>query len=283
MKKSRLKQLLTKTAEVGAMQSLNVPPNFPRSHPDDGEVEPTDGSAGLELRPRSGAAVSYLATKAQMKVEALEEKLNNLQENLVGFYVPIESIQEYSRKFRIHFDECSIELLSASIRAYGICETLAVRPHPEQDGKFILLSGERRLIAARRAGLTKVPVRVLMVDEKEAANIALSLGLVAEALTDFELARGLDSVASFCQNDIKNTWIPGTTYQKIEELLSFKKLPVQIRADLEQNPSLIKAKDVEEILEIFAENERRNIEFEKFWLLLKNHLSQRELFVSVPE
>jgi ParB family chromosome partitioning protein len=92
-------------------------------------------------------------------------------------------------------DPAELEELADSIRQHGILEPLLVREllatghGPE--GRLELLAGERRLEAAKLAGLASVPVRVLNVTDQEAAAIALTENLAREDLTVWEEAGGL--------------------------------------------------------------------------------------------
>ena len=61
--------------------------------------------------------------------------------------------------------------LAASITALGIIQPMTVRP--AEDGRYLLVAGERRLAAALAAGLTEVPAIVREMDDKEALEIAL--------------------------------------------------------------------------------------------------------------
>ena len=88
-----------------------------------------------------------------------------------------------------------LEELADSIRTHGILEPLLVREllatghGPE--GRLELLAGERRLEAAKLAGLETVPVRVLNVTDQEAAAIALTENLARSDLTAWEEAQGI--------------------------------------------------------------------------------------------
>lgn len=76
----------------------------------------------------------------------------------------IDLIQFDERQPRKEFDEEKLKELSESIKTYGILQPLTVR---ETSNGFVLLAGERRLRAARLAGLTKVPVVVNKVQDDE--------------------------------------------------------------------------------------------------------------------
>jgi ParB/RepB/Spo0J family partition protein len=88
---------------------------------------------------------------------------------------------------RTSFDEESLTELEASIREHGIVQAPTVRPAP--DGGYIVIAGERRLIAAKRAGIERVPV-VIRGDEGARAA-ALAENLIREDLDPIDTARAL--------------------------------------------------------------------------------------------
>src|SRR5262245_11714056 len=63
--------------------------------------------------------------------------------------------------------------LAESIRARGILQPLFARPHPTQAGKYDLLAGERRFVAAGLAELAEVPVIVQELTDEEALSLTL--------------------------------------------------------------------------------------------------------------
>ena len=87
---------------------------------------------------------------------------------------------------RQNFDEAALEDLSESIRQYGILQPLIVRLLPERG--YELLAGERRLRAARKAGLEKVPALVREYNDAEISEIALIENIQRENLNIIEEA-----------------------------------------------------------------------------------------------
>ena len=89
---------------------------------------------------------------------------------------------------RKHFDEQELQELSESIRTYGILNPLTVRL---RCGKYELVAGERRLRAARLAGLQEVPCILVDVNLEEAGLLALVENLQRKDLDFLEEAEGL--------------------------------------------------------------------------------------------
>lgn len=101
--------------------------------------------------------------------------------------VPTTRIRPNRYQPRTTFDEEGIRDLAASIAQKGVLQPLIVTP--SEDG-YELVSGERRLRAARRAGLLTVPVVVRKVEERELLEIALIENLQREDLDPIEEATG---------------------------------------------------------------------------------------------
>ena len=85
--------------------------------------------------------------------------------------VGVELIQRNPRQPRVRFSGDELTELAASIREHGVIQPLIVSPN--SDGTFILIAGERRLQAARKAGLQRVPVITRQASNQEFLELAL--------------------------------------------------------------------------------------------------------------
>ncbi len=83
----------------------------------------------------------------------------------------VESISRNPRQPRVQFDAGELEELAASIREHGIIQPLIVSPG--RGGNFTLIAGERRLQAAKRAGLKTVPIIVRQASDRQLLELAL--------------------------------------------------------------------------------------------------------------
>ena len=102
--------------------------------------------------------------------------------------VPIGQIFPNPYQPRKSFDEAALEELSASIAQYGVLQPLLVSP--TEDGRYLLIAGERRLRASRMAKLTEVPVIISDYTTQQIAEIALIENLQREDLHFLEEAEG---------------------------------------------------------------------------------------------
>lgn len=108
--------------------------------------------------------------------------------------VPISHVEPRKGQPRTVFDEEKIAELAASIEEHGLIQPLTVREIG--DGFYQIIAGERRWRAARQAGLTEVPVRILDADDKTASELALVENLQREDLNPVEEAQGYQSLMS---------------------------------------------------------------------------------------
>ena len=99
--------------------------------------------------------------------------------------VAIANIQLPTSQPRRYFDEEKLAQLVQSVKAHGVLEPLLVRPS-NQAGQYELVAGERRLRAARAAGLEVVPVSVRDFTDQEALQVALMENLQREDLNPVE-------------------------------------------------------------------------------------------------
>ena len=87
---------------------------------------------------------------------------------------------------RKHFDEAKLAELARSVEQHGILQPLIVRP---ADGEYELVAGERRLRAAKIAGLPRVPVVIRSLTDREMMEIALIENLQRQDLNPLEEAQ----------------------------------------------------------------------------------------------
>ena len=88
------------------------------------------------------------------------------------------------------FDETSMEELSNSIKERGMIQPIIVRKSNENKSKFEIIAGERRWLAAQRAGLHKVPVVVTEADDLKSLEFAIVENVQRHDLNPLEEAQG---------------------------------------------------------------------------------------------
>ena len=88
------------------------------------------------------------------------------------------------------FDEKKLDELSQSIKKNGIIQPIAVRQNKSEAGKFEIVAGERRWLAAQRAGLHEIPVNILELSDVESLEVAIVENIQRDDLNPIEEARG---------------------------------------------------------------------------------------------
>ncbi len=106
-------------------------------------------------------------------------------------YIPLRQIRPNPQQPRRHFEQQSLQELADSINRYGILQPLTVRRY---NGGYELIAGERRMRAARLAGLKEVPCLIARVDEEDSALLALIENLQRRDLDYWEEALALEKL-----------------------------------------------------------------------------------------
>ena len=110
--------------------------------------------------------------------------------------IRIESIEANPYQPRTQFDEESLRELAKSIVTYGLIQPVTVRP--VDNGKYQLISGERRFRAAQMAGLTEIPAFVRTVDDAQSIQMALVENIQRADLNALEIAMSYQMLIDEC-------------------------------------------------------------------------------------
>lgn len=106
-------------------------------------------------------------------------------------YIPVEIIASNPLQPRKRFEENALIELSDSIRNFGLLQPLTVR---KNGAEYELVAGERRLRAAKIAGLSKVPCIILDIKAEDSALLAMIENLQRQDLDCFEEAEGIETI-----------------------------------------------------------------------------------------
>ena len=107
--------------------------------------------------------------------------------------VPVENIAPNPQQPRNAFDSDALSSLAASVHEVGILQPLVVRP-AEQEGRYVLIAGERRLRAAKEVGLSEVPVVIRHVDDRSSLTEALIENVQRQDLSPLEEAAAYEQL-----------------------------------------------------------------------------------------
>ncbi len=143
-------------------------------------------------------------------------------------FIPHDLIKPNPQQPRVRFDYNELEGLACSIRANGLLQPINVRVL--ENGEFELISGERRLRAARLIGMTKIPCIVMNVSDQQSALFAIIENVQRENLDFFEEAVAIERLMTeygLSQDEIaeKLGKAPSTLSNKLRLL----RLPEEIR------------------------------------------------------
>ncbi|MFQ5882479.1 MAG: ParB/RepB/Spo0J family partition protein [Candidatus Methylomirabilales bacterium] len=144
--------------------------------------------------------------------------------------VPLAEIRRSPFQPRKRFDDKALDDLTTSIRAHGLLSPVIVRQTP---GGYELVAGERRLRAAQRAGLDRIPAVVREISNAEMLEVALIENLQREDLNPIEEAevyRRLIEEFDLSQGTVAER--VGRDRASIANTLRLLKLPPRIRQDL---------------------------------------------------
>lgn len=134
---------------------------------------------------------------------------------------------------RKRFDDESLEELSGSMKSYGILNPLTVRL---RCGKYELVAGERRLRAAKLAGLEEVPCILIDVNMEDASLIALVENLQRRDLDFIEEALGISQlIRMFGMSQEEAARRIGKSQSAVANKLRLLKLPSDVLESLRQN------------------------------------------------
>jgi len=154
--------------------------------------------------------------------EVLEKKVEANME------ISVDSIEANPFQPRTSFDEQSLEELAGSIKKLGIVQPLTVRD--AGSGRYQLIAGERRLRAARLAGLTHVPAYVRTADDQAMLELALVENIQREDLDAVEVAISFQRLIEECkltQEQLSDR--VGKQRSTISNYLRLLKLPAEIQ------------------------------------------------------
>ena len=148
------------------------------------------------------------------------------------------SISDLSRnpyQPRQYFSEEKLEELANSIKKNGVIQPIAVRPNKTETGRYEIVAGERRWIAAQRAGLHEIPVRILELSDVESLEVAIVENIQRDDLNPIEEARGYKRLNEEFKYDHENiSKLMSKSRSHVSNTLRLLTLPKDVIAMLEE-------------------------------------------------
>ena len=159
----------------------------------------------------------------ETKIENKTNKLN-LSEIIPNKYQP-----------RKNFDEDNLEDLSNSIKERGVIQPIIVRRSNSDDAKYEIIAGERRWLAARKAGLHEIPVVVTEADDLKSLEFAIVENVQRHDLNPLEEAQGYKRlIDEFSYDQEKVSKFIGKSRSYITNSLRILTLPKSVLKYIEE-------------------------------------------------
>ena len=178
-----------------------------------------------EGKSRLGRGLAALIGEVGDEIGTLERK---------GFTprsVPVEFLRPNPRNPRKVFDDADLQELTQSIKDRGIIQPIVVRPIINHTDEFEIVAGERRWRAAQKAGLHRVPVIVVTIDDKTSLEYAILENVQRADLNPIEEAEGYSRLmAEFSYTQENLSKIIGKSRSHIANMMRLGDLPPPVKS-----------------------------------------------------
>jgi len=147
--------------------------------------------------------------------------------------VPCELIDRNPFQTRTHFDESQLQELMQSIVASGVVQPIVVRPG--ENGRFQLITGERRLLASKRAGKPTIPAFVRRASDEQAMEMTIVENLQRADLNPMEQSRAYQRLSQeFKMTQEQIALRTGKDRASVSNFLRLLRLPPETQASVEE-------------------------------------------------
>ncbi|HKI43864.1 MAG TPA: ParB/RepB/Spo0J family partition protein [Balneolales bacterium] len=149
----------------------------------------------------------------------------------VILHIPVTNVRPNPNQPRKEFDELKLQELAESIQQHGLIQPITVRYVGEK--RYELISGERRLRAARMAGFHDIPAYIREIDDEQSLAFALIENVQREELNPIEIAMGyrrLIDECSYTQDEVSKK--VGKSRSAVTNFLRLLNLPALIQRAL---------------------------------------------------
>lgn len=146
--------------------------------------------------------------------------------------VPLDRIGASQFQPRIHFDQLALEELAQSLRTGGVVQPVILRPVGQ---RYELVAGERRLRAARLAGIERLPAIVRVLSDEQALELSLVENIQREDLNPLEQARTFERLVNdFALTQEQIAARTGKDRATVANLLRLLRLPQEVQGLVEE-------------------------------------------------
>ena len=146
--------------------------------------------------------------------------------------IPLDQIDRNPFQTRTRFDEAQLEELAQSIAASGVVQPIIVRPLGE--GRYQLITGERRWLASRKAGKTTIPAMVRQANDEQTLEMTIVENLQRADLNPMEQARAYQRLSQdFKMTQEQMATRTGKERASVANFLRLLRLPEPIQQKVE--------------------------------------------------
>ena len=164
-----------------------------------------------------------------------EKPKDKLEKNKQSNTISISDLSRNPYQPRQHFSEEKLEELANSIKKNGLIQPIAVRPKKSEKGKYEIVAGERRWLAAQRAGLHEIPVTILDLSDVESLEVAIVENIQRDDLNPIEEARGYQRLNQEFKYDHESiSKLMSKSRSHVSNTLRLLTLPTDVIAMLEE-------------------------------------------------
>ena len=133
------------------------------------------------------------------------------------------------------FNEEKLQELASSIKKNGVIQPVAVRPDKSIEGKYQIVAGERRWLAAQKAGLHEIPIVILDLDDNESLEVAIVENIQRDDLNAIEEAKAYERLhKEFDYDHEKIARFMSKSRSHISNTLRLLTLPTDVKAMIEE-------------------------------------------------
>ncbi|STZ01739.1 Probable chromosome-partitioning protein parB [Moraxella atlantae] len=219
---------------------------------------------------------------ANIQAHSLADKeftdFDNYQSNKLE-QIPLDKIQPNSAQPRFNFNDETIDELAQSINDIGLLQPITVR---KKGDIFEIIAGERRFRAFQKLGKPYIDCIVANVTDEQNVLLALAENLSREDLSDYEIAKSINSFKANFPSKTEYAKALGISRQKLYKLLSFENLPQSLLIRLDSHPTALSADVAEQITTLRKQSYASEEKFDQavnqgFDLILQGQLKQSKL------
>lgn len=186
---------------------------------------------GSKIKTRTGSGyLKQLYSTAKVTAGSTHSHLKNLTTFMVNL-IPTDKVDASSLQVRVHFDDNDIQALSQSIKEHGVLQPILV---VQKGDRYEVIAGERRLRAAKLAGIERIPARIFQTSDKATHEIALRENLDRVDLHPLEEGEGYLSLLE-AQHYTSHEAIAkafGKPKSRITECIGYTRLPEATKWEL---------------------------------------------------